>query len=56
MVKFINLDIHKKLSLWGSYMTDIIVGYVDPNANTTMEYLRHNPNLFLKMSKDLRKK
>ena len=45
----------KNSPLWGSYMTDIIVGYVDPNANTTMEYLRHNPNFVLENVKRFEK-
>ena len=28
---------------WGAYMTDVIKGYSNPNANETMKYLSRNP-------------
>ena len=29
---------------WGAYMTDVIKGYSNPNANDTMKFLTSNPN------------
>ena len=45
----------KNTPLWGAYMTDIIVGYVDPKADTTMEYLKYNPNIVLENVKRFEK-
>ena len=37
----------KNTPLWGAYMTDIIVGHVDPSANSMMRYLKDHPDLVI---------
>jgi len=37
----------KNTPLWGAYITDIIVGHVDPSANSMMRYLKDHPDLVI---------